>query len=174
MNLTLSKKPKRAVILRKTWPRVRDHSSAKKSLFIVDARPHGRWEGFSTEQDAITSHSPAGTRSRANFPSAFARPSDSHDRQNRTAGWRREIRTLQDERKIRRHDAKSALARLGVSSGSGGWASEKLTVAGRGSIECLERTFRERGERSKRDPSTAFGNLAFPCADDAPFADHHR
>ena len=44
---------KRAIILRKTWPRVRDHSSPEKSLFIVDARPHGRREGFNERQDAM-------------------------------------------------------------------------------------------------------------------------
>lgn len=45
---------KKATIIRKEWPRIRDLTPTGKKLFVVDARPHGRREGFATEQDAIT------------------------------------------------------------------------------------------------------------------------
>lgn len=45
---------KKAIIIRKEWPRVRDLTPTGKKLFIVDARPHGKREGFTSEEDAIT------------------------------------------------------------------------------------------------------------------------
>ena len=45
---------KHAKVIRKEWPKVRDLNPAGKKLWVVDARPHGRREGYPTEQDAMT------------------------------------------------------------------------------------------------------------------------
>ena len=45
---------KHAKVIRKEWPRVRDLNPAGKNLFVVDARPHGKREGYPTKKDALT------------------------------------------------------------------------------------------------------------------------
>jgi hypothetical protein len=42
MKKTQTKSAKKAVIIRKEWPRVRDLTPTGKKLFIVDARPYGK------------------------------------------------------------------------------------------------------------------------------------
>lgn len=46
-------KEKKAIVIRDEWPRVRDLTPTGKKLFIVDARPHGKREGFAEESDAL-------------------------------------------------------------------------------------------------------------------------
>ena len=45
---------KHAKVIRKEWPESETSNPAGKKLWVVDARPHGRREGYPTEQDALT------------------------------------------------------------------------------------------------------------------------
>jgi hypothetical protein len=44
---------KKTVIIRQKWPRVRDLTPTGKKLYVVDAMPHGKREGFTGKQDAL-------------------------------------------------------------------------------------------------------------------------
>lgn len=54
MKTTPAPKKKKATIIRREWPKVRDLNPAGKKLFVVDARPYGRREGYATKEDALT------------------------------------------------------------------------------------------------------------------------